>query len=384
MSTMSYRFSPDDLRLMTATGIREPLVIRIPKASGTALYGPYVDLLPGRYQAIIRFDPSMSCEGWAIMDVCANTGVEQLTSYSITADQILSEGMSAKLDFCCSRPLRAVEVRLRVGGEFSAGIASVEITGELGGVPAEPSEFDTHQEIRNILSLLRPYTAMGFSKARFGSPHDGGYILLDDFRGIDTAFSFGVEQNASWDVDVAKRGVTVYQFDHTVNAPITNNPRLIFERKKIANEPGINSESLASLVDRHDKQNARPNIILKIDIERDEWTVFDATPPSALRRLSQIVGEFHYFEGLSDVYWRRLFERAIKKLCEAYAVVHVHANNHAAFSNIANVIVPNVIEITFANRRMYSFSETDEIFPGPLDAPNDPSRPDMHLGAFRF
>jgi len=71
-------------------------------------------------------------------------------------------------------------------------------------------------------------------------------------------------------------------------------------------------------------------------------------------------------------------------LSNAYAVVHVHANNYAGFSNVANVIVPNVLEITFANRSIYSFSETDEIFPGPLDIPNDPRHPDMHLGTFRF
>jgi hypothetical protein len=73
-----------------------------------------------------------------------------------------------------------------------------------------------------------------------------------------------------------------------------------------------------------------------------------------------------------------------KKLSDAYAVVHVHANNMGGFSNVANVIFPNVLEMTFANRSLYSFSETDEIFPGPLDAPNDPNCPDIHLGSFRF
>jgi hypothetical protein len=62
----------------------------------------------------------------------------------------------------------------------------------------------------------------------------------------------------------------------------------------------------------------------------------------------------------------------------------VHANNFAGFSNIANIMVPNVLEITFVNRNTYSVYESDEIFPGPLDAPNDPSCPDMHLGSFRF
>jgi hypothetical protein len=144
-------------------------------------------------------------------------------------------------------------------------------------------------------------------KARFGSAHDGGYILLDDFRGIDTAFSLGVEHDASWDIDVAKSGINVYQFDHTVDAPITNNARLIFERKKISTEAGPDSESLTSLIERHDKRNANPNILLKIDIENNEWAVFDTTPSELLNRFSQIVGEFHYFQDFSDAHWRQLF-----------------------------------------------------------------------------
>jgi hypothetical protein len=272
-------------------------------------------------------------------------------------------------------------VRLLADGGFSAGIQSVEINGEL----AEPaSEFETQDKVKKILRLLRPYAVEGFRKARFGSPCDGGYILLDDFQDVDTAFSFGVEQNASWDVDIAKRGVTVYQFDHTVDAPIIDNPRLIFTRRRIFTEAGPESETLPSLIQQHDKRNAKPNILLKIDIENDEWAVFDTTPPEILNRFSQIVGEFHYLQGLSDIQWRRLFTRVLEKLSDSYAVVHVHANNIGGFSNVANVIFPNVLEITFAYSGRYSFSETDEIFPGPLDAPNDPSHPDLHLGSFRF
>jgi hypothetical protein len=85
-----------------------------------------------------------------------------------------------------------------------------------------------------------------------------------------------------------------------------------------------------------------------------------------------------------DIKWRRLFARVLKKLSDAYAVVHVHANNYAGFTNVANVIVPNVLEITFANRSIYSFSKTHEIFPGALDVPNDSNHPDIHLGTFRF
>ena len=137
MSAISYRFSPDDLRLRTAIGIREPQVIRIPRTKGTALFGPYVDLLPGRYSAVIRFDPETPCQGRAMMDVCAGIGTERLTEDWITAEQIVAGGMNARLEFSCSRPLHAVEVRLWVDGGFSGGIASLEISGEPGESTSE-------------------------------------------------------------------------------------------------------------------------------------------------------------------------------------------------------------------------------------------------------
>lgn len=137
MSRICYRFSPDNLNLKTAIGIREPTVIRIPKATGVALYGPYIDLLPGRYEAVIRFDPDTPCGGRAIMDVCATVGAQRLTSQFITARQILSAGMSARLEFSCPRPSRSVEVRLFGDGTFSAGITAVEINGEIDDSTAE-------------------------------------------------------------------------------------------------------------------------------------------------------------------------------------------------------------------------------------------------------
>lgn len=136
MSKMYYQFCPDNLNLKTV-GIREPNVIRIPKVTGVALYGPYIDLLPGRYEAVIRFDPGTPCGGRAMMDVCATVGAERLTSQSITADEILAAGMSARLEFSCPRPLHGVEVRLFGDGIFSAGITAVEINGEITDSTAE-------------------------------------------------------------------------------------------------------------------------------------------------------------------------------------------------------------------------------------------------------
>jgi hypothetical protein len=64
-------------------------------------------------------------------------GAERLTSQSITADEILAAGMSARLEFSCPRPLHGVEVRLFADGLFSAGITAVEINGEIADSTAE-------------------------------------------------------------------------------------------------------------------------------------------------------------------------------------------------------------------------------------------------------
>src|SRR5207248_1545415 len=113
-------------------------------------------------------------------------------------------------------------------------------------------------------------------------------------------------------------------------------------------------------------------ILLKVDIECDEWAVFYELPDYQLSRFSQIVGEFHFFEGFSaDARCRRLIAGVLKKITDNYAVVHIHANNHGDFHKIGDEAFPNVLEITFVNRRVYSVSETNENFPGSLDAAND-------------
>jgi len=246
------------------------------------------------------------------------------------------------------------------------------------------NERELQAQICNTLRLLRPMKVKGHQKARFGSAGDGGYVHLDDFGGLDIAVSLGINDNVTWDLDMARRGLTVHQFDHTVEDPAPNDSRMVFNKTMIAPEPGDGMETLESIVMRLDKGRERPNMILKMDIENWEWPVLEATSLDAICRFSQITCEMHYFEAIGDLKWRQLFFRGLRKLSKFYAPIHVHANNCAAVSVIANVAFPNVIEVTFANRALYDLEETDEVFPTALDAPCDTTRPDIFLGNFRY
>lgn len=274
--------------------------------------------------------------------------------------------------------------------EFREGVEAAERAARQPAFePTDPraDTFDPvelQRKVRAILRLLRPCAAVGFGKVRLGNPRDGGYVHLDDFHGVDAALSLGINDDISWDLDAAARGMTVYQFDHTVDDPAPHDPRMVFEKRMIGPASGPDVRSLAELVRRHDRGGARPNLVLKMDIECHEWDVVNATDPALLGRFAQVVCELHYFQGLDRMDWRQRIHDALSRLNEHYAVVHVHANSFAGISVIGNTVVPNVLEVTFANRGLYRFEETNELFPGPLDESCDPAQPDIFLGSFRY
>lgn len=238
-------------------------------------------------------------------------------------------------------------------------------------------------EILDVVRLLEPRRVVGYEKIRVGSPGDGGYVQIDDLAGVTHAFSFGIADNDSWDLAMAQAGVPVEQFDHSVERAPSAHPLLTFHRKMITAKASAETATLPDLVDAYAKSGA-PDLILKIDIEGYEWEVFDAAGEDALGRFAQIVCELHDLSRLEHPEFRARAHRALAKLHRKFAPVHVHANNACRICNVGNLPLPDVLEVTFASRDRYSFDETSEVFPTPLDAPNSPHVADIRLGTFRF
>ena len=159
---------------------------------------------------------------------------------------------------------------------------------------------------------------------------------------------------------------------------------MIFNKLMITPGEAPGCATLPSIIRKLDKGDARPNIFLKMDIEGAEWAAIEETPTALLGRFSQITCELHCFGNFGDLAWRQGFFRSLRKLYEHYAVVHIHANNFAGWATIANIPVPHVMEVTFANRAIYQFTDTNEIFPTPMDVACNTRLPDMFLGSFRY
>src|SRR3954452_2054230 len=143
-------------------------------------------------------------------------------------------------------------------------------------------DYTRQKSILKLASLFKPEKVVGFEKIRLGSEADGGYVMLDDFKDIGLALSFGVDINAEWDLDVAGRGVRVQQYDHSVTEAPVEHPLIVFFNQMIT-ATGINPDanSIANIVNEGGVSQLA-SVILKIDIESAEWDVFDALSPEHL------------------------------------------------------------------------------------------------------
>jgi hypothetical protein len=237
------------------------------------------------------------------------------------------------------------------------------------------------QRILALALLLVPKKAVGLSKIRVGGSNDGGYICVDDFTDLTCAFSFGIDHEVSWDLSVAERGLIVHQYDSSVEGPPIAHENFRFERKRIAASTEGDNISIGALLAQH-ATGEPAKILLKIDIDGSEWEVFSSTTALQLQQFSQIICEFHGFNlvGNDELFQRML--ASLQNLSALFTVVHVHANNFCPIAQIGGIPFPEVLEVTFLNRGRYKFRQSQEVFPTPLDRPNDPDHPDFFLGRF--
>ncbi len=128
LTTLVASLGATDPRLHTTHGLRDEAGIRFANAgSGTALYGPYMDLPPGRYRACLKLAAGEMAHGQAVMDVCVETGGRVLARMPVSAARLQA---GANLSFSAAEPLRQVEVRLFNGNNFTGRLERLEIFGE--------------------------------------------------------------------------------------------------------------------------------------------------------------------------------------------------------------------------------------------------------------
>lgn len=239
--------------------------------------------------------------------------------------------------------------------------------------------------ICQLYDWVRPQTCEGLKKIRIDNQHgDGGYVMIDDFTGITAALSLGIGDDISWDMEMSERGVEIYQFDHTVEAPaaVAANPRLHFHRCGIAgrSDPQQRLKTIGDIL-LDEMASASGDLILKIDIDGYEWDAFALMPDDVLARFRQICIEIHNPLARPSQRTQRIRNMSVlQKLHRMFAPVHLHANNAGPVRHLFGRAVPKLLEITYIRRDAQVFSDCLETYPGKFDVPNKPDKAEIMIG----
>ncbi len=260
---------------------------------------------------------------------------------------------------------------------------SVVMTEQARFLPSWPWAPEAAARVLSLLSLLKPAAVVGENRIRVGRDGDGGYVMIDDFQGIDGAVSLGVGDDVSWDEQIAGCGIDVWQFDPTVAEPPAPHALFHFEPLRAAGEDGEGAVCLETIL-RTRLAGRNGMKLLKIDIEGDEWAVFNATSQDVLATFKQIVCEFHRLDRLGEEEFAGQVRATLEKLARTHFVYHVHGNNCGNFTNVGNVVVPETLEVSFGLRSAYRTGPNVLRFPTELDRPNQPGRADLFLGTFDY
>jgi hypothetical protein len=130
------------------------------------------------------------------------------------------------------------------------------------------------------------------------------------------------------------------------------------------------------------------DILLKIDIEGSEWDVLQNIDIEELNRFRQIVGEFHNLHGIDDKEHYLKIMSVFNKLSGTHELINLHPNNWGGDKVISGVPVPDIIELTYLRKDIYSsFNSTAEFLKIPqegldLNSPNNPNSPEIRLSFF--
>lgn len=236
-------------------------------------------------------------------------------------------------------------------------------------------------DILSLLGLLRPQACEG-GKIRLGGVHDGGYVMPDAALDCDAVLSIGIGGDVSFDLDLAERGLPVFQYDHTVAASPVAHAKFQFARLGWGTETRDPFVSLDAMIAQlKDAGSLRP--LLKFDIEGGEYDVLESIDPDALAYFPVIVCELHNLSGLTDLVFHARVRHCLSVLTRHHAPMHLHANNYGVMALVGGVPIPDVLEVSLLRRDLGVRScPASDAIPGPLDRPNHPHRPDFCLTPF--
>lgn len=207
---------------------------------------------------------------------------------------------------------------------------------------------------RRLIDALRMYEPTEVAmkcgwKRHIGPPTDGGYVVWDSGRPLcDTLLSYGVDTNVDFEVAIADAGARVFLFDHTVPGTPRRHPNFVFCREALADE---DIDGVAGTLEKHIR-GLCGRVMLKVDVEGEEFSAVLCTPHDVLGRFEQICMELHWLGRPSRGGDFRTKALALERLREQFVLLHAHGNSYGDVINVAGCELPDVLEVLLVNRNI--------------------------------
>ena len=221
----------------------------------------------------------------------------------------------------------------------------------------------SEKKISKTLKKLLPYE-IDVSLIRLGEKNDGGYLVPDDFVGIDKNYSAGVGFLTQFEKDLETRYLiksNMLDFNEIEKNILPS--KASFLKKKLGLVSNNQEISINDWIIKDDK-----DIILKLDIEGDEYASLIDISKKNLKKVRILVIEFHDLRNLRNDIFLNLFDKVINKLNNYFYVCHLHINNISKIKKIGDYLVPDMVEMTFIRKnRVKNFSSKFSILPHKLD-----------------
>lgn len=219
-------------------------------------------------------------------------------------------------------------------------------------------------------------------KIRLGNNSDGGYVIAELEGDYDCYISAGVSNEESFSRDfINKYNMDEYNsfaFDGTIsNYPYNYTKKISYINKNINWLNDENNTNLSYLTHKYN------DIFLKMDIEGGEYLWLLSLDTYQLKKFKQIVIEFHGInnDNLICNHFDKL--KCLEKITNTHYLIHAHGNN---FNTVSNNM-PNVIELTYINKKLLIDVPKLNKQPLPiknLDYPNNIDKEDINLNFFPF
>jgi hypothetical protein len=246
------------------------------------------------------------------------------------------------------------------------------------GINSIKLDYLEQNKVENIRTFLLSIKISGnaYDLIRIGSKYDGGYLVPNDLKELNICYSLGVGNNSDFEDQLATKNIRSYLADYTVIGPASKNPKLHFTKKYIGT---LNNGDTMRLETWIELNKSDDDMLLKMDIEGDEYNIIKDTPQRILIKFRILVIEFHNFELLGIENFFDIMSGAFSKIMTDFYIVHIHPNNCGGTVYFKDLLVPRVMEFTFLRKDRFLSSKSVTKIPHALDRKNCEDHVDILL-----